>query len=87
MVTARENRARVTCRPVGPPHPGPAPELARVDVVLAAAEPVEGWADLLSPNVGRTMAALVPQELADRSEQTWQGFAELVAPGLMRFRS
>jgi hypothetical protein len=89
MVSAMENRARVVCRPVGPAHEGPGEEWLEQPVVLDAAEPLEGCADLLTPAVGRRLSALVPRALSAlvSGEASWEGEAELVRPGVIRLRA
>jgi hypothetical protein len=88
MVSAMENRARVVCRPVGPAQQGPGEGWLELPVVLDAAEPLEGCADLLTPSVGRRLSALVPRDLtpAVSGDNAWTGEAELVRPGVIRLR-
>jgi hypothetical protein len=88
MVSATENRARVVCQVVGGAAAGPAEGWLEVPVVLEAAEPVEGCADLLTPSVGHRVSALVPRALTAEVSggDRWEGEAELVRPGVIRLR-
>ncbi|MFF9060264.1 hypothetical protein ACF09K_16500 [Streptomyces sp. NPDC014882] len=63
MVQAVDNRTDLTVRLVGT---GPHPRLEawdRAEVAVVGAEPVAGYADLLSGNVGQHMLLAVPSGL------------------------
>ena len=63
MVQAIDNRTDLTTRLVGTePHPRLA-DWDRAEVEVLAAEPVAGYADLLSRNVGHRLLLAVPRPL------------------------
>ncbi|MEV6212571.1 hypothetical protein [Kitasatospora sp. NPDC051914] len=83
MVQAAENRTDLTARLVGA---GPHPRLAgwdRAEVDVLDAEPVAGYADLLSGNAGQRMLLAVPSGLlADAAPgSTIRARARLAASG------
>ena len=85
-MSVRENRARVELQPLTPLTPGPADGWHVGQVMVNAADPVEGYLNLLSSDLPRELQALIPATVVEElgSAPRWRVEASLVAPGRLR---
>ena len=86
MVSVRENRARVDLQPLTPLTPGPSEGWHVCRVMVDAADPVEGYTNLLGSELPREFEALIPAAVAEDlgSAPRWHVEASFVAPGRLR---
>ena len=86
MVQVVENRSVVVLIPLSTPAPGPGPGWSTCRVRVSAADPVEGYPNLLGATLPRDLDALVREEAAVVlfGEHPVRAVACLVGPGRLR---
>jgi hypothetical protein len=86
VVNVVENRARVELQPLTPLAPGPSEGWQVCQVMVDAADPVEGYPNLLGSGLPREFEAMIPAAVVKElgAAPRWQLEASLVAPGRLR---
>ena len=86
MVQVVENRSVVVLVPLSTPSPGPGPGWSTCRVRVSAADPVEGYPNLLGTTLPRDLDARVREEAAAVlfGEHPVRAVACLVGPGRLR---